>query len=146
MKTISLSNGLVALWYPFIFGFYLFCTPALARTLPFFASQKQEIQVTGIVTDGTLPLSRVSISVKNQKNTAITDFDGKFSITVSPSANLIFTYIGFKTVEIPVAGRLVINVKMQQDATTRNQNVAHFSFLVGLVRLGLRKSRRKKKA
>lgn len=130
MKTISLNKRLVALWYPFIFGFYLFCTPALARnTFPFSVSQ-QQTQITGIVTDGTLPLSGVSISVKNQKNTVLTDFDGKFSITVSSDANLIFTYIGFKTVEIPVAGRLVINVKMQEDATTLQEvkiNAGYYS-------------------
>lgn len=130
MKTISLSNGLVSLWYPFIFGFYLFCTPALARNTLQSSVSQQQTQITGIVTDGTLPLSGVSISVKNQKNTVLTDFDGKFSITVSSDAILIFTYIGFKTVEIPVAGRLVINVKMQQDATTLQEvkiNAGYYS-------------------
>jgi TonB-linked SusC/RagA family outer membrane protein len=130
MKTISLNKGLVALWYPFIFGFYLFCTPALARNTLRFSNSQQQTQVTGIVTDGTLPLSGVSISVKNQKNTVVTDFDGKFAITVSPDAILVFTYIGFKTIEIPIVRRLVINVQMQQDATTLQEvkiNAGYYS-------------------
>ena len=130
MKTISLNKGLAALWYPFIFGFYLFCTPALARNTLRFAISQQQTQVSGIVTDGTNPLPGVSISVKNQRNTIVTDFDGKFTITVSPDASLIFTYIGFKTIEIPVARRLVINVKMQQDQTTLQEvkiNAGYYS-------------------
>ncbi len=130
MKTISLNKGLAALWYPFIFGFYLFCTPALARNTLRFSIPQQQTQVSGIVTDGTNPLPGVSISVKNQRNTVITDFDGKFTITVSPDANLIFTYIGFKTIEIPVARRLLINVQMEQDQTTLQEvkiNAGYYS-------------------
>ncbi|MCC9071273.1 TonB-dependent receptor plug domain-containing protein [Flavobacterium sp. F-65] len=129
MKTISLNKGLAALWYPFIFGFYLFCTPALARNT-LFSNSQQQTQVSGIVTDGTNPLPGVSISVKNQRNTVVTDFDGKFTITVSPDANLIFTYIGFKNIEIPVARRLLINVQMEQDQTTLQEvkiNAGYYS-------------------
>jgi TonB-linked SusC/RagA family outer membrane protein len=117
MKNFSLNKGLVALWYPFIFGFYLFCTPALARNTLRFSTLQQQTQVTGIVTDGIGPLAGVSISVKNQKNIVVTDYDGKFTIAASPADILIFTYIGFKTIEIPVARRSVINVQMQEDAT-----------------------------
>jgi len=130
MKTFSLNKGLAALWYPFIFGFYLFCTPALARNTLRFSAIQQQTQITGIVTDGIGPLAGVSISVKNQKNIVITDFDGKFTIAVSPDDILIFTYIGFKTVEIPVAGRLVINVQMQEDATALQEvkiNAGYYS-------------------
>lgn len=130
MKTFSLNKGLVALWYPFIFGFYLFCTPALARNTFRFSVSLQQTQVTGIVTDGIGPLAGVSISVKTQKNSTVTDFDGKFTITVSPHDILIFTYIGFKTIEIPVARRSVINVQLQEDATALQEvkvNAGYYS-------------------
>ncbi|MEA9412639.1 SusC/RagA family TonB-linked outer membrane protein [Flavobacterium sp. PL02] len=130
MKIFSLNKGLAALWYPFIFGFYLFCTPALARNTLRFSTSQQQAQVTGTVTDGTLPLSGVSISVKNQKNTVITDFDGKFTIAVSPTDILVFNYIGFKTIEIPIARRSVINVQMQEDATALQEvkiNAGYYS-------------------
>lgn len=118
MKTFSLNKGLAALWYPFIFGFYLISAPALARNTLRFSVLQQQASVTGIVTDGTLPLSGVSVSIKNQKNTVVTDFDGKFTIAVSPADILIFVFIGFKTIEIPVARRSVINVQMLEDVTT----------------------------
>ena len=94
MKNFSLNKGLVVLWYPFIFGFYLFCTPALARNTLRFSYPQQQTQVSGIVTDGTLPLSGVSISIKGQKRTTVSDFDGKFTITASSNDILIFTYMG----------------------------------------------------
>jgi TonB-linked SusC/RagA family outer membrane protein len=132
MKIFSLSKGLVLLWYPFIFGFYLFCTPTLARNTLQFSSvqQQQQIRVTGIVTDGVVPLSGVIISIKNQRNTVVTDFDGKYNITVSFSDILIFTYIGYKTIEIPVARHLTINVQMQEDATALQEvkiNAGYYS-------------------
>ncbi|MTD67704.1 SusC/RagA family TonB-linked outer membrane protein [Flavobacterium sp. LC2016-13] len=130
MKTFSLNKGLAALWYPFIFGFYLFCTPTLARNTLRFSALQQQTQVTGIVTDGTLPLAGVSISVKAQKNSTVTDFDGKFTITASPADILIFNYIGFKTIEISVARRSVINVQMQEDATSLQEvkiNAGYYS-------------------
>ena len=130
MKTYSLKKGLATLWYPFIFGFYLFCTPALARNILHSPLTQQQKQISGIVTDGTLPLSGVSISVKNQKNTVITDFDGKFVITVSTNDILIFTYIGYKTVEIPVAKHSELNVQMQENTTALQEikiNAGYYS-------------------
>jgi TonB-linked SusC/RagA family outer membrane protein len=130
MKTFSLNKGLGALWYPFIFGFYLFCTPALARNTPRFSVSQQQTQVSGIVTDGTLPLSGVSISIKGRQTTIATDFDGKFAIMASPNDILIFTYIGFKTLTIPITGRSIINIKMQEDATALQEvkiNAGYYS-------------------
>ncbi|TRX30439.1 SusC/RagA family TonB-linked outer membrane protein [Flavobacterium sp. ZT3R18] len=130
MKTFSLNKGLVALWYPFIFGFYLFCTPALARNTLKFSVSQQQSQVNGTVSDGTSPLSGVSISVKGQQKMVVSDFDGKYVITASPDDILIFTYVGFKTATIPVAGRSVINIKMQEDATALQEvkiNAGYYS-------------------
>jgi TonB-linked SusC/RagA family outer membrane protein len=130
MKIFSLNKGLAALWYPFIFGFYLFCTPALARNTLRFSYPQQQTQVSGIVTDGTLPLSGVSISIKGRQTTIATDFDGKFAIMASPNDILIFSYIGFKPLTIPVAGRSIINIKMQEDATALQEvkiNAGYYS-------------------
>lgn len=130
MKIFSLNKGLAALWYPFIFGFYLFCTPALARNTLRFSAPQQQTQVNGTVTDGTNPLTGVSISVKGQQKTAFTGFDGKFTITVSPNDTLIFTYLGFKTVTIPIEGRSVINIKMQEDTASLQEvkiNAGYYS-------------------
>lgn len=130
MKNFSLNKGLAALWYPFIFGFYLFCTPALARNTLRFSYPQQQSQVSGTITDGIAPLPGVSISVKGQQKSVVSDFDGKYAITVAPNDILIFTYIGFKTLIIPVADRKIINVKMQEDATALQEvkiNAGYYS-------------------
>jgi TonB-linked SusC/RagA family outer membrane protein len=118
MKIISLNKGLGALWYSLILSLYLSYAPTLAsNTFRQKQSIQQQIQISGKITDGTSPLSGVSISVKGQPKTAFSDFDGKYAITASPNDILIFTYMGFRTLTIPVAGQSVINVQMQENAT-----------------------------
>lgn len=75
----------------------------------------QTLRVTGVVTDAkgeTLPL--VSIKVKGTSTTTSTDLNGKYTIAV-PSGNalLVFTYVGFETREMPVAGKTVVNAVLQ---------------------------------
>ncbi|WP_202704131.1 SusC/RagA family TonB-linked outer membrane protein [Flavobacterium sp. UGB4466] len=117
MKTFSLNKGLAGLWYPFIFGFYLFCTPALARnTLQIAVSQQQTI--TGTITDGITPLVGVTIKLKGTTTTVVSDFDGKYSIAAQTTDILIFSYLGYKTIEITIANRKIIDVKMHDDTTS----------------------------
>lgn len=40
---------------------------------------------------------------KGTSNGTITDFDGNFTLNVSPNATLVISYIGYKTQEIPVS-------------------------------------------
>ncbi|WP_396195691.1 SusC/RagA family TonB-linked outer membrane protein [Flavobacterium sp.] len=76
----------------------------------------QERIVTGVVTDNSgMPIPGVNVLVKGTKMGTQTDFDGKFSISASPSQTLIFNYVGMKTQEI-VASSSTINVKMKDDA------------------------------
>jgi TonB-linked SusC/RagA family outer membrane protein len=130
MKTFSLNKGLVALWYPLIFGFHLFCTPALARNTLRFSVSQQQSQVTGTITDGTVALSGVNILVKSQQKRSFSGFDGKFTITASPDDILVFTYMGFRTLTISVSGRTVINVLMQENVTSLQEvkiNAGYYS-------------------
>ncbi|RTZ02741.1 SusC/RagA family TonB-linked outer membrane protein [Flavobacterium bomense] len=131
MKIISLNKGLRALWYPIIFGLYLCCPPAQANNrLRQNQSQWQQNQISGTITDGTNPLPGVTIAVKGQQKMVVSDFDGKFTITVSSTDILIFTYLGFKTIAVPVEGRTVINIKMLEDATALQEvrvNAGYYS-------------------
>lgn len=71
--------------------------------------------ITGTVTnaqDGQ-PLPAVNVLLKNSSLATLTDFDGKYSITIDSAHKvLVFSYIGMETQEIKVRGRRVINVKM----------------------------------
>lgn len=119
MKKFSLNKGLGALWYPLIFSFYLCCTPALANNrLRQNQSLPQQNQISGTITDGINPLPGVTISIKGKATTVtISDVDGKYTLTASPNDILVFTFIGFKTVTIPINARSVVDIKMQEDAT-----------------------------
>ncbi|WP_273275305.1 SusC/RagA family TonB-linked outer membrane protein [Maribacter polysiphoniae] len=62
--------------------------------------------VNGTVTDQVTggPLPGVSIIVVGTSTGTTTDFDGNYTLTVNDGAVLQFSYIGYKTVDIPVTG------------------------------------------
>jgi Ca-activated chloride channel family protein len=72
--------------------------------------------ITGKVTDSSgQPLAGVNVIEKGSSIGIITDLNGNYKITVSDKAKiLVFSFIGCTTVEQQIAGRLVINVKMNE--------------------------------
>jgi TonB-dependent SusC/RagA subfamily outer membrane receptor len=75
----------------------------------------QEIVIKGIVTDATTgtPLPGVNIVEKGTQRGATTNQDGSYSITVSNSdAVLVYSFIGYLSEEIDVAGRTTINLTL----------------------------------
>lgn len=71
--------------------------------------------VSGKVTDGDgVALAGVNIVEKGTTNGASTDFDGNYSINAAEGATLVFSYIGFATQEIKVAGKSTINVQLSE--------------------------------
>lgn len=99
-------------------GKLFFCLAVFACLLGFQHAHAQEkITVTGSVTsaeDGML-VPGVSVMEKGTNNGTTTDFDGNYSLSVSNNATLVFSYIGFKTQEIAVAGKATINVALETD-------------------------------
>src|SRR4051812_40855503 len=74
----------------------------------------QNRTVTGTVTakeDG-LPLPGVAVKIKGTDKGTSTDANGKYTISVTPSTTLIFTFIGTVTQSILVENRTTINVSM----------------------------------
>ncbi|MFC4094910.1 SusC/RagA family TonB-linked outer membrane protein [Euzebyella saccharophila] len=76
-------------------------------------------QITGTVTssnDGS-PLPGTSVIIKGTTTGTTTDFDGNYSLNnVDSDATLVFSYIGFTTMEINVNGQSLINIALQEDA------------------------------
>lgn len=83
------------------------------------AAQTAGLTVTGNVTDSEgLPIIGVNVSVKNAQTGAISDLDGNYTIKVSsPNETLVYSYIGFRTQEVAINGRTVINVIMVEENT-----------------------------
>ena len=87
--------------------FVLFATQANA----------QNITVTGTVSDNLGPVIGASIQVEGTSNGCITDIDGNYSLPNVPSnATLVFSYIGYQTQKVAVAGKTKINVKLSEDS------------------------------
>ena len=78
---------------------------------------KQGTKVTGKVTDANgNPLPGVNIVEVGTTNGAVTDLDGKYSITVSSEdAVLRFSFVGYLTEEIEVEGQANIDVTLIED-------------------------------
>lgn len=80
--------------------------------------------VSGTVTDATGPLPGASVLVKGTTTGTQTDFDGNYTLDgVDGSSTLVFSYIGYTTVEIPVNGQSTINVTLQEDAQALDEVV-----------------------
>jgi len=77
----------------------------------------QNITVKGNVVDEQKePLIGVSVKIQGTTTGTVTDYDGNFELpNVPPTEKLEFSYVGMKTLVVPVDGRTVINVTMQED-------------------------------
>jgi len=74
----------------------------------------QETTVTGQIKDEAgITIPGVTIFEKGTTNGTVSDMDGNFSIKASsPTATLLFSFIGFAPKEIVIAGRNKIDVEM----------------------------------
>lgn len=99
---------------------------ALLLMLPLFSiAQQSEITVKGVITseeDG-LPLIGANILIKGTNRGTISDVDGSYVLAAASDATLIFSYTGFKTTEMPVAGSAMLDVVMSPDYAQLNEVV-----------------------
>ncbi|WP_445456996.1 SusC/RagA family TonB-linked outer membrane protein [Flavobacterium sp. HNIBRBA15423] len=73
--------------------------------------------VKGKVTSGGFSLPGVSVVVDGTNNGTNTDFDGLFSLSNVPAgATLTFSYVGFKTIQVPAKIGSTMEVAMFEDA------------------------------
>ena len=85
-----------------------------------------QLRVTGTVVDDTSgePLPGVNVTVPGSSTGTITDIEGAYSLEVdNESAELIFSFIGFANQTVPVNGRSVIDVRLQEAVETLNEVV-----------------------
>ncbi len=85
----------------------------------------QQQAVSGTVTDGTSgsPLPGVTIVEKGTSNGTTTDFDGKYSLSVPQTATLVFSYVGYTSIEKAVSGQTTIDVELSESAEALNEVV-----------------------
>ncbi|GAA5219957.1 TonB-dependent receptor [Membranihabitans marinus] len=83
------------------------------------------VNVSGRVTSSAgEPLIGVNVLVKGTDIGTATDFDGKFVLNdVDENAVLVLSYIGYQTLEVPVAGKSNVSVTLFEDSQTLDEVV-----------------------
>ncbi len=91
-----------------IIFFILFITP--------FSGMAQNIQLSGSVFDtNNEPVVAASVIEKGTAKGVVTDFDGNFSLNVSPNATIVISYVGYITQEIKLNGRETLYIILEED-------------------------------
>ncbi len=73
--------------------------------------------ISGIVRDeGGAALAAVTVTVKGTSTVTVTDNSGAFTINAPSTATLIFSFVGFATMEVPLSGRTSLQVNLMTDA------------------------------
>lgn len=78
----------------------------------------QNMKVSGLVVDENKePLIGVTVTIPNKSVGTVTSMDGRFQLSVpAGTKKLVFSYIGYQTLEVDVNGKTDINVVLKQDA------------------------------
>ena len=69
-----------------------------------------------ITTTDNTGLPGVNVVVKGTSKGTITDLDGRFTIEVTPTVTLVFSFIGYKTQEILYTGQTNLQITLEDDA------------------------------
>ncbi|HRR94278.1 MAG TPA: carboxypeptidase-like regulatory domain-containing protein, partial [Bacteroidales bacterium] len=78
----------------------------------------QTVQITGTVTssEDNSPMPGVSVVVKGTTIGTITDAQGKYVLNAPANAQaLLFSFVGYKTVDVPIEGRTKIDQVLELD-------------------------------
>lgn len=79
--------------------------------------QVDQIEVSGTVTDATdSPLPGVNVFEQGTVNGTVTNTDGQYRLEVERGATLVFSFVGFQTLEIPVDGRTTVDVTLNEES------------------------------
>ena len=85
----------------------------------------QNITVSGVVTNSSTgePEPFTFVQVKGTQVGTSTDFDGLYTISAPSDGVLVFSLMGYKSQEIPVAGKTQINVVLSPDSEAIEETI-----------------------
>jgi TonB-linked SusC/RagA family outer membrane protein len=89
----------------------------LVILLPAWAFSQNKLTGKVIATNEPNGMPGVSIAIKGTNKGTITDAEGNYAIEVESGSTLIFSFISYKTKEIPFNGELLLNVTLEEDIT-----------------------------
>nr|WP_288979008.1 SusC/RagA family TonB-linked outer membrane protein [uncultured Allomuricauda sp.] len=125
MKILPIYTNRISLFLIF----YLLLAPWSTETLLAGMATPPQSTVTGIVTDPEgNPLAGVSIQLVDAEQGTITDLEGTYNIEVGPKDSLNFSMVGFKSQTIPINGRDVVDVQLEEDITQLGEVVLNAGY------------------
>lgn len=115
MKHIDLFKKTLGLGICLLLVDVGYATPAFAESTSI-AVDQQVKKIKGSVKDTNgEPLIGVSIMVKGATTGTITDMDGQFTLSAPENATLVFSYIGYSSLEVKIAGRTNLDIVLRED-------------------------------
>ncbi len=88
-----------------------------------FIDDPQQIITGTVIDESGVPVAGANILVKGTTKGAVTDFDGKFSITASSGDVLEVSYVGYVTQSITLTGQNDITITITEDAALLDEVV-----------------------
>ncbi|GAA4298752.1 TonB-dependent receptor [Aestuariibaculum suncheonense] len=80
--------------------------------------------IKGVVKDENgMPLPGVTVLIKGTKKGTSTDFDGNYTIYADEASTLVYSFLGYKSVEIPVEGKTKIDVTLETEVSALEEVV-----------------------
>ena len=116
MKNLSYFMGRKAFWCLIFLSAPCLHPPAEASELARPAYFQQASAISGTVSDASGTLPGVTISLKGNPGSVLSDAQGNYGIEASPGDTLVFYYLGFATLEITVGSQPVINAVLVPDS------------------------------
>ena len=89
-------------------------------------AEQQQIKISGTVTEASTnqPMPGVNIQIKGTTTGAISDVNGKFTLTSKDAnATVVFSFIGYVSQEVALAGKTTINVALVAEVSQLSEVV-----------------------
>lgn len=87
-------------------------------------AQAQDVAVSGKVIDESgLPIPGVTVLIKGTSKATSSDIDGNYQIKAASSGTLVFSYLGYSSLQEAINGRTRIDVKLSPEAQSLQEVV-----------------------
>jgi TonB-linked SusC/RagA family outer membrane protein len=117
--------------YSFVKSWAVSLLPKIISILSLLAITAGHAQTTtlkGTVTDTNGTMLGVTVLLKGTSTGTLTNETGQYQITAKPTDTLVFSYMGYKTVERPIASQTTINLSLQEDTTTLQEVILNAGY------------------
>jgi TonB-linked SusC/RagA family outer membrane protein len=79
--------------------------------------QAQDVAVSGkVIDENGLPIPGANILIKGTSKAVATDLDGNYQIKAESNGTLVFSFVGYNSVQEPIKGRTHIEVKLSPNS------------------------------